>query len=137
MPRNPQQKASVHGQWQGYCPSENTWEPKAHLPSELIEEFENPDPDPIRVEEAIERIILVFERGMKNPLQHEESIEIRHDVVRFLFPNLPAHLQLKATEITDQELEEAGLATYEERTINSNGNRCRPDRAADLPNVAI
>ena len=39
-------------QWQGYCPSENTWESKAHLPSELIEEFENPDPGPIRVEEA-------------------------------------------------------------------------------------
>lgn len=62
---------------------------------------------------------------MKVPLQHEESIEIRHGVVRFLFPNLPAHLQLKATEITDQELEEAGSAPYVERTIKSNGNRCQ------------
>ena len=28
--------------WQTYCASENTWEPKAHLPSELLETFENP-----------------------------------------------------------------------------------------------
>ena len=109
-------------QWHGYCLSENTWEPKAHLPSELIDAFEDPDPDPVRVEEARERIILVFERGMKVPLQHEESIEIRHDVVRFLFPNIPAKLQLTPTEITDEELEDAGLAPYVERTINSNGS---------------
>ena len=112
-------------QWQGYCPSENTWEPQAHLPTELIETFENPDPDPVRVEEARERIGLVFERGMKVPLQHEESIEIRHDVVRFLFPNLPAHVQLTQTDISDQELEDAGLAPFVERTINANGSRCR------------
>lgn len=111
--------------WQGYCASENTWEPKPHLPPELIEAFENPDPDPVRVEEARERIALVFERGMKVPLQHEESIEIRHDVVRVLFPNLPAQIQLKPTEISDQELEDAGLGPYAERIINANGSRCR------------
>lgn len=73
--------------WYGYCASQNTWEPKDHLPADLVAAFENPDPDPVRVEEARERIGLVFERGMKVPLQHEESIEIRHDVVRFLFPS--------------------------------------------------
>ena len=36
-----------------------------HLPADLVEAFENPDPDPVRVEEARERIDLVFERGMK------------------------------------------------------------------------
>ena len=111
--------------WQGYCSSENTWEPKPHLPTELIQAFESPDPNPVRVEEARERIALVFERGMKVPLQHEESIGIRHDVVRFLFPNLPAQIQLRPTEIADQELEDAGLGPYVERTINSNGSRCR------------
>ncbi|CAH3025964.1 unnamed protein product, partial [Porites evermanni] len=35
----------------------------------LVEAFENPDPDPVRVEEARERISLVFERVMKVPLQ--------------------------------------------------------------------
>ena len=64
-----------------FCASENTWEPKDHLLLDLVEAFENPDPDPVRVEEARERIGLVFERGVKVPLQYEESIEIRHDVV--------------------------------------------------------
>ena len=45
---------------------------------------------------------------MKVPLQYEESIEIRHDVVRFLFPRLH-----------DQDLHSAGLSTYVERTWNS------------------
>ena len=110
--------------WQGYCSSQNTWEPKTHLPSELIEAFENPDPDPVRVEEARERIGLVFERGMKVPLQYEESIEIRYDVVYFLFPNLPAMIQATPIVISDQELTDAGLAPYVERTINTNGSRC-------------
>ena len=60
--------------WQGYCSGQNTWEPKAHLTPELIEAFENPDTDPVRVEEARERIGLVFERGMKVPLQYGESV---------------------------------------------------------------
>ena len=76
--------------WKHFCVCETTWDPQAHLPSELIEAFENPEPDPVRVEEARERIGLVFERGVKVPLQHEESIKIRHDVVRFLFQILPS-----------------------------------------------
>ena len=48
--------------WQGHCSSQNTWEPETHLLPELIEVFENPDPDPVRVEEARERIGLVFEK---------------------------------------------------------------------------
>ena len=111
--------------WQGYCSSQNTWEPETHLPPELIEAFENPDNDPVRVEEARERIGHVFERGMKVPLQYEESVEIRHDVVRFLFPSLPVEIQAAPTDISDQQLNDAGLATYVERTINANGNRCR------------
>ena len=66
----------------------------------------------MRVEEARERIGVIFEKGMKVPLQHEESIEIRHDVVRFLFPNLPAQLQQKPTDINGRELEDAGLGPY-------------------------
>ena len=62
---------------------------------------------------------------MKVPLQHEESIEIRHDVVRYLFPDLPTQLQLKPTEISDQELKDSGLDPYVERIINTNGSRCR------------
>lgn len=118
-------KALFMVNWHGYCPSENTWEPKVRLPPELLEALWNSDPDLVRVEEARERIGLTFERGMKVPLQHEEPIEICHDVVRFLFPNAPAQLQQKPTEINDRELEDAGLGPYIERTINANGNRCR------------
>ena len=110
--------------WQGYCSSENTWEPKPHLPPELIETFESPEHDPVCVDETGERIALVLERGMKVFLQHEESIEIRHDVVRFLLPNLPAQIRLKPAEISDQELEDAGLGLYVEWKINASESRC-------------
>ena len=56
---------------------------------------------------------------------YEESVEIRHDVVRFLFPSLPVEIQAAPTDISDQQLNDAGLATYVERTINANGNQCR------------
>ena len=111
--------------WQTYCTSENTWEPNAHLPSELLEAFEHPEPHSVRVEQARERISLVFERGMKVPLQHEESIEIHHDVVHFLSPILSAQLPLAPTDISDQDLEEAGLSSYVVWTINANGSQCR------------
>ena len=105
--------------------SQNTWEPKTHLPPELIEAFQSPDPDPVHVEEAQERIGLVFERGQKVPLQYEESIEICHDVVRFLFPILPQEIRAETTDIGYQELRDAGLAPYMEQTIKADGRRCR------------
>ena len=54
-----------------------------------------------------------------------EQFSIFLDVVRVLFPNVPAQIQLKPTEISDQELEDAGLGPYVERIINANGSRCR------------
>ena len=30
--------------WSNFCASENTWKPKDHLPLDLVETFENPDP---------------------------------------------------------------------------------------------
>lgn len=75
------------------APARTLGSPTPYLPPQLIEAFENPDPDPVRVEEARERIGLLFETGMKVPLQYEESLEIRHDVVRSLFPQLPAEIR--------------------------------------------
>lgn len=40
-------------------------------------------------------------------------------------PERAAEIQLKPAEISDQELEDAGLGPYVERTINANGSRCR------------
>ena len=90
----------------------HTWEPKDHLPADLVEAFENPDPDPVPVEEARERIGLVFERGMKVPLKYEESIKIRHNLVHFLFPSLPADFRAMPINLQDQDLQRAGLETY-------------------------
>lgn len=51
--------------WLGYCVSENIWEFKVYLSSEFIEVFESSDFDLVRVEVVRERIVFVFERGMK------------------------------------------------------------------------
>ena len=60
---------------------------------------------------------------MKVPRQYEESIEIRHDVVRFLFPRLACDIRATPVSINDQDLHSAGLSTYVERTINDNRYR--------------
>ena len=48
---------------------------------------------------------------MKVPLQYEESIDIRHDVVRFLFPSLPVEIQAAPTDISDNGKEDFSRAT--------------------------
>lgn len=103
--------------WHGYSTSQNTWKPKVHLPTELIETFEFHDSDPVCVEKAREKISLVFEGGLKLPLQYEDLIEIRHDGVRFLFPNFVAPV-----EISHVDLQDGGLAPFVEWTINVNAN---------------
>ena len=103
--------------WHGYSASQNTWEPKVYLPTELIETFELPDSDLVRVEKAREKISLLFEGGLKVPLQYEDTIEIRHDGVRFLLPNLVAPV-----EISHVDLQDGGLAPFVEWTINVNAN---------------
>ena len=67
---------------------------------------------------------VVFERGLKVPLQYKESIVISDDFC-FLCPYLPQGIQATPTDICDQELRDAILAPYMEQTINANGNRCR------------
>lgn len=92
-------------------------EPKAHLPPEVIEAFQNRDLDPVGMGKAEERVALIFER-MKIPLRYEELVEICYDMIYFLFPNIPVELQAAATDICDQEPHDAALAPYMERTIN-------------------
>ena len=108
-----------------YCNHALKNERSSRLPEALLEQFSNPSPDPVRVEEARECIGLVFEKGMKVPLQYEKFLQMRHDVVRFLFPGLPQHIQTKAYEISDQELLGAALGPYLERTITVTGSKCR------------
>ena len=71
--------------WQGYCSSVNTWEPREHLPGEIIIAFE--DRCPLRVDEDIERLAPLFERGLKSfNSEYDKTLTMRHDVLRG-FPN--------------------------------------------------
>ena len=67
------------------------------------------------------------------PLQYEKSIEIRHDVVRFLFPRLACDIRATPVSIDDQDLHSAGLSSYVERKINANGSRYRLVQLTFLP----
>ena len=78
--------------WKNYFPSENTWEPAEHLPEDIIAAFENRSVDPLRVDECRERLALLFEKGLKSPTACNETITMRHDVLRALFSGLPSDL---------------------------------------------
>ena len=71
-------KAEYFIPWKNYCPSENTWEPAEHLPEELITAF--------CADECKERLALLFEKGLKSPLACNESITMKHVVLRSTFP---------------------------------------------------
>lgn len=85
-------KAEYFIQWQNYFPSEKTWEPAEHLTEDLIAGFENRSVDPLRADECRERLSLLFEKGLKAPMACNETITMRHDVLRAIFPRLPSDL---------------------------------------------
>ena len=119
-------------QWQSYFPSENTWEPAEHLPEELITAFENRSVDPFRADECRERLALLFEKGLKSPLACNETITIRHDVVRALFPGLPSDLRGSLYLASEEELIAAGLGPYLKRCLTVTGGGCRVDAPVSL-----
>ena len=77
---NPPRETSVYGAVAKLLPQWKHVGTKGSPPIWANSSLRESRPRSIRVEEAREKIGLVFERGMKVPLQHEESIEIRHDV---------------------------------------------------------
>ena len=125
-------RAEYFIQWQSYSPSENTWEPAEHLPEELITAFENRSVDPFRADECRERLALLFEKGLKSPLACNETITIRHDVVRALFPGLPSDLRGSPHLASEEELIAAGLGPYLKRCLTVTGGGCRVDAPVSL-----
>ena len=77
-------------QWKNYSSTENTWEPPEHLPEDLIAAFERRSVDPVRIDECRERLALLFEKDLKAILAGNETIVMRHDVMRALFPGFPS-----------------------------------------------
>ena len=112
-------KAEYFIQWQNYCPSENTWEPAKHLPEDLVTAFENRYVDPLRADECRERLALLFEKGLKSPLACNETMTMRHDVLRAIFPGLPSDLRGSPYPASEEELIAAGLGPLSEEVFNS------------------
>ena len=71
-------------QWKNYSSTENTWEPPEHLPEDLIAAFERRSVYPVRIDECRERLAPLFEKGLKAILACNETIIMRHDVMRAL-----------------------------------------------------
>ena len=85
-------KGEYYIKWKNYSPCENTWEPAEHLSEDLIAVFHNRSADPIRADECRERLTLLLEKGLKTSLVYSETITMRHDVLRAIFPGLPSDL---------------------------------------------
>ena len=111
-------------QWKNYSPTENTWEPVEHLPKDLITTFESRYVDPLRVDECTERLALLFESGLKAPLAYSETITMRHDVLRSLFPDMPLDLRGTPYLASQEGLLQAGLGSFLRRSLTVTGAGC-------------
>ncbi|PFX16152.1 Heterochromatin protein 1 [Stylophora pistillata] len=114
-------KCEFFVQWKDYSAAENTWEPSEHIPEELIAAFESRCVDSVRIDECKERLALVFERGLKSPLGCNETIIMRHDVLRSIFPGLPSDLRSTSYLVNKEELLTAGFGSYLERILTVTG----------------
>ena len=94
--------------WAGYRPEEATWEPAAHIPAWLLEEFEKPCQDGALIYDCQERLSLAFERGLKARLVADFNIEMKHAVFRALFPMIKPALSSSWQEITEEDFRRAG-----------------------------
>ena len=63
--------------WAGYRPEEATWEPAAHIPTWLLEDFEKPSQDEALICDSRERLSLTFERGLKARLVADFNLEMK------------------------------------------------------------
>ena len=88
--------------------------------------------DPLRADECRERLALLFEKGLKSPLACNETITMRHDVVRALFPGLPSDLRGSPYLASEEELIAAGLGPYLKKCLTVKGGGCRVDAPVNL-----
>ena len=119
-------------QWKNYSSTENTWEPPEYLPEDLIAAFERRSVDPVRMDECRERLALLFEKGLKAILACNETIVMRHDVMRVLFPGLPSDLRTTPYLADEDEMIAAGLGPYLKRCLTVTGGGCRVDTPVSI-----
>ena len=125
-------KAEYFIKWKNYSPAENTWEPVDHLPKELIAAFEDRSVNPLRADESSERLALLFEKGMKSALAFNETITMRHDVLRSLFPDMPLDLRATPYLASEEELIRAGLGSSLRKCLTVTGGGCSVDTPVSL-----
>ena len=100
------------------------WELSEHIPEELIAAFESRCVDPVRTDECKERLALLFEKGLKSPFGCNETITMRHDVLRSIFPGLPSDLRGTPYLVSEEELLTAGFGPYLKRILTVTGGGC-------------
>ena len=86
--------------WAGYRPEEATWEPSAHIPAWLLEDFEKPCQNEALICDSRERLSLTFERVLKAPLIADLNLEMKHAVFRALFSMIKPALSKSWQELT-------------------------------------
>ena len=113
-------------QWKNYSPEDNKWEPADHLPGEFVvfAAFENRSVDVIRADECRERLALLFEKGLKSPLACNETITMRHDVLRAIFPGLSSDLRRTPYLVSEEELISTGLGFSLKKCVTVTGGGC-------------
>ena len=125
-------KAEYFIQWQNYSPSENMWEPAEHLSEDLIVAFDNRSVDPLRADECREKLSLLFEKSLKASLACNETITMRYDVIRAIFPGLPSDLRGSPYLATEEELIAAGLGSSLKKCLTVTGGSCQVDASVHL-----
>ena len=120
-------KTELFLQWKNYSPAENIWETAEHVPEELITAFETRSADPLHVHECRERLGYLFEKGLKSPTACTETMTMRHDVLRMIFPGLPSDLRRTPYLVSEEELISAGLGCFLKKCLTVTGGGCRVD----------
>ena len=88
--------------------------------------------DPVRADECRERLAHLLEKGLKAPLAFNETIVVRHDVMRALFPGLPSDLRTTPYLASEEELKAAGLGSYLKKRLTVTGGGCRVDTPVSI-----
>lgn len=94
------------------------------MPEELIAALENRSVDRLGADECRERLALLFEKGLHSPLTYTETITMRHDVVRAIFPGLPSDLRGTPFLTSEGELISTGLASSLKKCLTVTGVSC-------------
>ena len=123
-------KAEFFVKWLDWPTETNTWEPAHHIPLQLREQFGCPNVPPCLLEDARDRLQLVLERGLKSALMTHTRINIRHDVVRALFPCFSEKALSKSFfSASKEDFQRAGLGSCFFKIVS----RSRVERRIDFP----